>query len=139
MTQQEKQTYKHVKMAKIKAIREKILSLSQAEREALSAISIPTIEGRFLSMHNVLMIVSQFDFTPTVVGGFKQWLKAGRSVRKGEHGAVILYPVGPKDQEGNLEDAERFFSATVFDISQTESISESPKSENVDDYIVCQN
>jgi antirestriction protein ArdC len=85
------------------------------------------------------MIVSQFDFTPTVVGGFKQWLKAGRSVRQGEHGAIILYPVGPKDQEGNLEDPERFFSATVFDISQTESISESLKSENVDNYLVCQN
>jgi len=126
-------------MAKIKAIREKILSLSQEQREALSAISIPTIEGRFLSMHNVLMIVSQFSFTPTVVGGFKQWLKAGRSVRKGEHGAVILYPVGPKDQEGILEDAERFFSATVFDISQTESISENLKAENVDNYILCNN
>ncbi|MEW6509176.1 MAG: ArdC family protein [Bacteroidota bacterium] len=139
MTQEQKQLYRKEKMAKIKAIREKILSLSDQEREALSAISIPTIEGRFLSMHNVMMIIFQFPFNPTVVGGYKQWLKAGRSVRKGEHGAVILYPVGPKDDDGNLEDAERFFSATVFDISQTEPISESLKSENVDNYLVCNN
>jgi len=139
MTQQEKQNYRKEKMARIKTIREKILSLSQEEREALSSISIPTIEGRFLSKHNVMMIVFQFSFSPTVVGGFRQWLKAGRAVRKGEHGAVILYPVGPKDQEGNLEDAERFYSATVFDISQTEPISESLKTENVDDYLICQN
>lgn len=130
MTKEEKQIYKQEKSAKIKAIREKILSLSDQEREALSAISIPTIEGRFLSIHNVLMIVSQFPFMPTVVGGFKQWMKAGRSVKKGEHGAVILFPVGPKDDQGNLEDAERFYSATVFDISQTESLSGEPEVKN---------
>jgi hypothetical protein len=139
MTQDEKLIYRKEKMAKIKAIREKILSLSDQEREALTAISIPTIEGRFLSRHNVMMIIFQFPFNPTVVGGFKQWLKAGRSVKKGEHGAVILYPVGPKDDQGNLEDAERFFSATVFDISQTEPISESLKSENVDEYLISKN
>ncbi|HOI31116.1 MAG TPA: ArdC-like ssDNA-binding domain-containing protein [Melioribacteraceae bacterium] len=130
MTKEEKQIYKQEKSAKIKAIREKILSLSDQEREALSAISIPTIEGRFLSVHNVLMIVSQFPFMPTVVGGFKQWMKAGRSVKKGEHGAVILFPVGPKDDQGNLEDAEKFYSATVFDISQTESLSVEPEVSN---------
>jgi len=130
MTKEEKQIYKQEKSAKIKAIREKILSLSDQEREALSAISIPTIEGRFLSVHNVLMIVSQFPFMPTVVGGFKQWMKAGRSVKKGEHGAVILFPVGPKDDQGNLEDAEKFYSATVFDISQTESLSGEPEVKN---------
>lgn len=139
MNNQEKQIYRKEKMARIKAIREKILSLSQQEREALSSTLIPTIEGRFLSPHNVLMIVHQFSFQPTVVGGFRQWLKAGRSVKKGEHGAVILYPVGPKNQEGNLEEAERFYSATVFDISQTETISESLKAENVDNYILCNN
>lgn len=72
MNNEEKQIYRKEKMARIKAIREKILSLSQEEREALASISIPTIEGRFLSKHNVMMIVFQFSFTPTVVGGFKQ-------------------------------------------------------------------
>ncbi|NMB83274.1 MAG: hypothetical protein GYA14_15805 [Ignavibacteria bacterium] len=139
MTQDEKIIFRNEKMAKIKALREKILSLSQEEREALATISIPTIEGRFLSKHNAIMILFQFPFNPTVVGGFKQWLKAGRSVRKGEHGAVILYPVGTKDDQGNIEDAERFFSATVFDISQTEPISESLKSENVDEYLISKN
>ncbi len=139
MNYEEKQNYRKEKIARIKSIREKILSLSDQEREALSSISIPTIEGRFLSKHNVMMIVFQFSFTPTVVGGFKQWLKAGRSVKKGEHGAIILFPVGPKDDQGNLEEAERFYSATVFDISQTESISESLKTENVDNYIMCNN
>jgi hypothetical protein len=71
---------------------------------------------------------------PTILGGFAEWLKKGRAVRKGEHGFMIWVPIGAKKQEVQAVDAKgelttmlqdassdvRFIIGTVFDISQTE-------------------
>jgi N-terminal domain of anti-restriction factor ArdC len=70
---------------------------------------------------------------PTILGGFAEWLKKGRAVRKGEHGYMIWIPMGAKKQEVQAVDTSgalttmlqeasdvRFFIGTVFDISQTE-------------------
>jgi hypothetical protein len=43
-------------------------------------------------------------------------------VRKGEHGFIIWFPVGQKDEEGETVNAETFYMATVFDISQVEPL-----------------
>jgi len=71
------------------------------------------------------------------------WKKAGRIVRKGEHGFLILVPSKQRESvpmgkdENEIDNyiaddegikpaltKERFYSATVFDISQTESINQ---------------
>ena len=60
---------------------------------------------------------------PSIVGGFKQWRRAGRTVMKGQHGYSILFPTGTKDSEtGDIEDVCKFCAGTVFDIAQTEEL-----------------
>ena len=59
---------------------------------------------------------------PSIVGGFQQWRKQGRMVRKGEHGYMIWIPThrkeegAPEDDEGELN----FIIGYVFDVTQTE-------------------
>jgi len=105
---------------RIKQLRQKLANLTEQEKQALiSRGIIATIEGRQLSSYNTLLVYLQSDGqTPTVVGGYKQWRKAGKQVNKGEHGYMIWFPVGTKDETGDIISAERFFTATVFDISQ---------------------
>ena len=61
-----------------------------------------------------------------MVGGFRQWIKAGRAVRKGEHGMSILVPCMPgkdrADDDAAQNDSVRFIGGTVFDVSQTDAI-----------------
>jgi len=115
------------KQERLKEIRAKLKCLSEEERERLieKIGRIVNIEGRPLSIHNTLLLYYQnIGRSVTVVGGFKQWLKAGRAVTKGEHGSLILFPVGLKDNDGEVEDEGdlKFWSANVFDISQTHEI-----------------
>jgi len=110
------------KKAKIKALRQRIANLKPEEKAALLGRGlIATIDGRLLSPYNTMMIYFQSTHgIPVVVGGYKQWRAAGRHVKKGEHGYTILFPVGEKTEDGDIISAERFYTATVFDISQTE-------------------
>lgn len=111
--------------ARIKELRDKLANLAPADRERLAARGIiTTVEGRTLSLHNTLLLYIQCDGQqPTVVAGFQQWRKAGRQVKRGEHGMMIWFPVGPKDKEtGDILTADTFYTGTVFDISQTEAI-----------------
>src|ERR1700743_2889750 len=80
--------------------------------------------------------------TATTVRGYQAWHAFGRQVRHGEHSIKILAPAGSKtvdkreagsDQQGAENDGEsktvrRFFRlAHVFDISQTEPITDEVK------------
>ena len=102
----------------------KIRAMTPAELERYTqAAPVVTIDGRTLSMRNQAMILMQLD-NPTVVGGFRQWKQAGRSVQKGQHGAMILYPrvSRPAEDADPAEAGEEqvsFGHATVFDVSQT--------------------
>lgn len=70
----------------------------------------------------------------TECAGFQQWKKSGRQVMKGERGIKIFAPTKfiVKDEEGkpqkdeNGEDKKKdgFIMVTVFDISQTEEITQ---------------
>ena len=112
--------------ARLNQIREKLKNLSEEEKKKLLDNGlIATIEGRFLSPRNTMMVYLQCpDNIPTVVGGFKQWKAAGRVVMKGQHGMSILFPIGPKveTEDGESVEPEYFSVATVFDILQTEEI-----------------
>uniref|UniRef100_A0A6M3L4X3 N-terminal domain-containing protein n=1 Tax=viral metagenome TaxID=1070528 RepID=A0A6M3L4X3_9ZZZZ len=109
-----------------KALAAKIRAMSPDElNRYVEAAPVVTIEGRQLSIKNQAMIMMQLD-NPTVVGGFRQWKQAGRSVQKGQHGAMILYPrtrsQADVDTDDQQKDAVTFGTATVFDVSQTAEI-----------------
>lgn len=126
------------KRAKIREFSKRISDMTDAERQAiLDRIgAVVTIEGRALSATNTMLLASQSDdlgraILPTVVGGFRQWKKAGRHVRKGERGLSIWIPLmkGEKaeqtpPEEGEEHERQQFALATVFDVTQTDETTE---------------
>ena len=110
---------------KLAEIRKRLASLSKEDRARLAAqYTIATVEGRALSVYNTCSLYTQAmgGTIPTVVAGYRQWLAAGRQVQKGQTGYVIFFPMGSKDKEGNIAEADHFGLATVFDITQTEPV-----------------
>lgn len=130
LSQEQKQQLRQVKKEKIIRIRKTLSEMTEEQRQAVAnKFSIVTVEGHLLTPHNQCFLVAQSEINFSIVGGFQQWKKAGRIVRKGEHGFLIFVPSKTK-QENNSEmisDEEdvHFFTATVFDISQTEAIAKS--------------
>jgi len=119
---------------KFRGIVKAIAGMPEAERIALSQkVVAANVEGHVLSLHNQCLLAVQCPHV-TVVGGFRQWKKEGRSVRKGEHRHMIWVPMvyggsragnddTPQPSEVDGEDKTagvRFLMGTVFDISQTE-------------------
>lgn len=104
-----------------------VSAMSQDERGAIAArLGVVTIEGRALSTFNACMIWSQ-NPAATVVGGFRQWLRAGRCVTKGERGMSIWVPCSEKrandaTEHAIGEDRTFFILGTVFDVSQTQKV-----------------
>jgi hypothetical protein len=119
--------------AKFKALWKQVAAMPELERVHLAAqYGFRTVEGRELSLCNSMLIALQLPGA-SVLGGFRQWIKAGRCVRKGQHGAMIWVPTGcrkagePAESPINgspVPDGEgqdtRFMIGTVFDIAQTE-------------------
>jgi len=84
-------------------------------------------EGRELSPFNQCLLVHQ-NSSVSIVGGFSQWKKLGRSVKKGERALAIWVPCakqaeGAGDAGADPDTGEdRFFIlGNVFDITQTET------------------
>ena len=117
------------KRKRMRELAKKIGAMSAEERQAMAdRMGLPhTIEGHKLSVFNTCLLYAQ-GVQPTVVGGYRQWRKAGRTVRKGQHGACIWCPaVRKRGDEAPGDDEVRFVFGTVFDISQTEPLeSEAP-------------
>jgi len=111
---------------RFKGIVKKIAQLSQEQRNEL-ALKMPLInpEGHHLSIFNTCLIYHQSNgYVPTVVGGFKQWLKQGRAVKRGEHSFMIWFPRFQDHKEEPTEEEIKeekvtFLIGHVFDISQT--------------------
>jgi hypothetical protein len=57
-----------------------------------------------------------------MVGGFNQWITAGRAVRKGEHGLSLWIPCQGKSESDDEPGETYFRMGTVFDIEQTAEI-----------------
>lgn len=103
-----------------------IKGMNEEQRAELAArVNVATCDGHILSLRNQCMIALQIA-TATIVGGFRQWKRQGRSVCKGQHGAVIWVPKYRKnkdaDAETEKETLEGFLLATVFDVAQTQEI-----------------
>ena len=117
---------------KMAEVRKKLANLTDAEKDALKAKAvIVSVEGHALSPINTMMVYIQAHangLEPMVVGGYRQWQKAGRQIRKGQHGFSIAIPVGVKtEKDGYINDDNlHFWTATVFDVSQTEPLPNKP-------------
>ncbi|HBA73053.1 MAG TPA: hypothetical protein DCZ63_12955 [Geobacter sp.] len=104
----------------------------EQQAQAIGSTSITTIAGHALSVHNQLMVMYQ-GCKASVVGGFDQWRKADRIVRKGEHGYGIWVPIGaPKLEEGKPQTTDagdlHFALASIFGIDQTEGVTAESRS-----------
>jgi len=117
---------------KLRGIVKQIAAMTPENRQllAMKVTGIVTCEGRALSVHNQCMIAFQSPFA-TVIGGFQQWRRIGRQVRKGEHGFVIWAPAGegkPVDEtlqppaDNGKPERKRFILVTMFDVAQTDEI-----------------
>lgn len=125
------------KRERFKALTKAVSAMSEDQRRAMidRIGAIVTCEGRALSHYNSCLIASQLA-TASVVGGFWQWKRQGRRVKKGESALSLWIPAkgakasseGPapaEAAEASSEGAEagrrsNFICGSVFDISQTE-------------------
>lgn len=109
-----------------------IAAMTDAQRlEIVARVgAVVTCEGHALSFFNTCLVIQQRE-NVSVVGGFQQWKRAGRQVKKGEHGLQIWIPIkGKKDDEvptveelqADEEEKPAFIMGTVFDISQTDQM-----------------
>lgn len=112
--------------AKMREFAARVAKMGADERASFAAqCPVVTIEGRMLSPFNQCMIALQ-DSSASVVGGFRQWIKAGRCVMKGERGLCIWVPIGGKTTDAATGetsiDRQGFMMGTIFDISQTQEL-----------------
>ena len=134
----EQQAARDARRAKFKALWKQVAAMPEIERQLMAnKCGLVTCDGHPLSGGNTYLVILQCPGA-TVLGGFKQWQKHGRSVRKGEHGAMIWVPCGGRKNDSPLdgsnsvsavtdgqptgESDSRFIVGTIFDISQTEEL-----------------
>lgn len=119
--------------AKFKALWKQVADTPEVDRiKATAHLGLVTCDGHSLSLCNSMLVVLQCP-TATVLGGFRQWLKHGRAVKKGEHGAMVWIPTGQRKEQsvdasvqpvnGESEVTRQgFIIGTLFDIGQTEEV-----------------
>ncbi|MBU0473217.1 MAG: DUF1738 domain-containing protein [Bacteroidetes bacterium] len=118
----------NAKKQKIKAIYQSVKDLTQDQKDQLMMqLNIKNPEGHYLSGRNCILLERQAaiynpNISFSVVGGFQQWQKHNRKVKKGESGFYIAIPSKKENQESENSDEVFFFFKAVFDISQTELI-----------------
>jgi hypothetical protein len=109
---------------KMNGLIKQVSGLSEEHRaEMARRMPIVTCEGHAISGFNHCFLSMQTDKAITIIGGFRQWERAGRTVSKGVKAAGYIYvPLKKKDTEGETRIPEklRFRMVPVFDISQTE-------------------
>lgn len=133
---------KEEKKERVKQLIKKLSELSEEQRQAIvEKLGIRNPEGHLLSDRNQSLLYLQAMGNPlSVVAGYKQWQKFGRQVTKGQTGYIIAVPSGVKKSNsvfpinGNesttvdaADDDIFFLWKAVFDISQTEEITEQSK------------
>jgi hypothetical protein len=80
--------------AEFKALWARVSALTEEQRAAeCCKYGFISADGHAYSGTNTLLIALQRPGA-TVLGGFRQWLKHGRAVRKGERGISIWVPIG---------------------------------------------
>jgi len=96
---------------------------------------VRTCEGHALSPYNTCAIIMQAQLagiSVTQVAGFRQWLKIGRQVTKGQHACgCILVPMGkgkpaPDADADGKKGGMKFRWVPMFDVTQTEVAGSTP-------------
>ena len=128
---------------KFRQLAKQVAAMTDEERQAIldRVGAVVTCEGRALSPINSCLLISQLE-NVSMVGGFQQWIRSGRAVRKGERGLALWVPVAGKSPEagpsaaafttegpnvlvsGEPGERPNFIMGTVFDISQTDEIAQ---------------
>ena len=117
------------KKQKIQAIFQSVKDLTPEQKDYLMKnLIVKNPEGHLLSGNNCLLLERQAamynpNISFSVVGGFQQWQKHNRKVKKGESGFYIAIPSKKQDEQSENNNEVFFFFKAVFDISQTEEIS----------------
>ncbi len=128
----EQEANRDARREKFRALVKHVAEMTDEQKAHLTARlgAVLTCDGHALSLHNTLMLMVQCP-NVSVVGGFRQWIKAGRVVRKGEHGHMIWLPrvkggtaeaATPAPAEADAKPELRFLMGTVFDITQTDEL-----------------
>ena len=128
----EQQAARAERQSRFRKLWKQVADMGDTERACIAAkYGFRTVEGKELSLCNQMLIALQLP-QASVLGGFRQWIKQGRAVRKGEHGAMIWCPTGGKSSEtpapanetaaADEAAALRFIIGTVFDVSQTQEL-----------------
>lgn len=130
---------KEEKKTRINELVKKLSEFSDEQREIITQkFGIRNPEGHMLTGRNQSLLYLQAEGKPlSVVGGFQQWKKYNRVVKKGERGYLIAVPSAVKKSNMVFEingsestsvdaaDEDIFFLwKAVFDISQTEELSQ---------------
>lgn len=102
----------------------------ETRNKVIDKVLCVSVEGHSYSGMNKFLLIMQNNGEGGVFGGFQQWRRQGRQVKKGSSGYGILFPSKIK---GNKDDEEevRFFSGAVFHESQTEEIKKTEEVANV--------
>ena len=121
-TKEEIQAWRE-KMGELSTFVSNMSSVEKAELEAQFGAVI-TAEGRPLSAWNTVFLLKQAERPLGQVGGFEQWKRVGRVVKKDEHAAgVIAVPMNSKEEIEPTEEPTarpRFRFVPVFAVDQTE-------------------
>ncbi len=119
--------------ARMRELAGKIRKMTDTERNEFAARlpGVVTIEGHALSPFNTCFVLHQKP-DATVVGGFRQWKKAGR-FPKPNTALAIWIPCGEKHEnpetgEKETGEVEFFGLANVYDVSDT--LEKTEKAEN---------
>jgi hypothetical protein len=124
--------------AQFRAIVKQLADMPANEREEifqkLGFVKLSTKE-RYSLINSLLIAAQMRGVTPTILGGYAEWHRQGRTVRKGERGFMIWIPTGVQKREIPAVDPKgqlttmleesttvHFIIGTVFDISQTDAL-----------------
>lgn len=94
------------------------IAASLQNSEKTPAKILTNCEGHVLSVKNSLLALAQ-NPNASVLGGFDQWKRVNRQVKKGEK-AIFIYAVSFKGEGENK--TQTFRLVPVFDILQTEEL-----------------
>lgn len=126
---EEKQVWK----TKMRGFVNSVAALTPEQKQELSRhMSITTCEGHSLSPFNECFLSFQTPIRLTIIGGFRQWKKSGRTVCPGQHAAGYIYvPIGTRKDDELTEEDIHFRLVPVFDISQTENLDDAKRETNI--------
>ena len=129
------------KRATFRKLVKRVADMSAVQKAELGRFGPVKLDGSSFGPCNTMLIALQLP-AASMCASFANWIKAGRCVRKGEHGASVWVPIGGRkitdETTGTTENGggekPGFTCGTVFDIGQTEETEMQPREVNGRNY-----